>query len=321
MDAKSIFLNQYNRLRSGWRFLIFLLAFIFFAGLAAAIAQQILFRLEIDFQTGSPVFLAVNGFLSFAIALLLGWLCGKYFEGLPFRALGAWFTANWLKDLVAGIFLGAFTLCFAVLIAIIFGGLKFQINQNHGTSAILLTLTVSLAIFAFSAAFEEAFFRGYILQTFTRARLAWVAIILTAAFFAFGHLNNPNADYISSLNTGLAGIWLGIAYLKTRNLWFPFGIHLAWNWMLGAFFGIEVSGLKNITVAPVLQEIDSGPAWLTGEQYGIEGGIACSIALIVSTAFIYFLPFLRPTDEMLALTSGEKYIDAGTRRRGDAEKV
>ena len=40
----------------------------------------------------------------------------------------------------------------------------------------------------------------------------------------------------------LLGAWLGVAYLKTRNLWFPFGVHLAWNWFQGSIFGISVSG-------------------------------------------------------------------------------
>lgn len=318
MDAKSIFLNQRDRLRSGWRFAIFLLAFIFFGGLAGAIVRQILSGLRIEFQPGSLIYLAANAFVSLTIAILLGWLCGKFFEDLPFRALGAWFTKNWLKDLFFGLLLGAVTLCLAVLTAFVFGGLRFQTNQTYGTSAILLTLGVALLIFAAAAAAEEAFFRGYVLQTLARANLA-LAVIITSVFFAAVHLRNPSADYISSTNTILAGIWFVAAYLKTRNLWFPFGIHLAWNWMQGAFFGIEVSGITGVTTAPILQEIDSGPAWLTGEQYGIEGGISCTIAIVLSIALIYFLPFLKPTEEMLALTSEEK--DAETRGHGDAERI
>ncbi|NNE98732.1 MAG: hypothetical protein HKN25_06900 [Pyrinomonadaceae bacterium] len=75
---------------------------------------------------------------------------------------------------------------------------------------------------------------------------------------------------------------------------------------MGAFLGIEVSGLTQITSAPMLKEIDSGPAWITGAEYGLEGGIACTIALIASTLFIWYTPMLKPTEEMLELTSNEK---------------
>jgi hypothetical protein len=78
-----------------------------------------------------------------------------------------------------------------------------------------------------------------------------------------------------------------------------------WNWVQGSIFGIEVSGLKNIASATLLKEVDRGPAWLTGENYGIEGSIACTIVIITAIAAIYFLP-LQPDDEMLAMSSEAK---------------
>jgi len=305
MKTEEIFFNQFGRLRSGWRFVIFLLLFTFF-GLLFGYAAEVLFtKLAFDFSSGGVLYVLVNSSVSFATALLIGWLCGKYLESLPFRALGGWFTKNWLKDLVLGLFLGAATLSIAVLIAFISGGLSFQLNQAAGQSAILLTLGISLIVFIVAAAFEEILFRGYILQTLARANLAWLAIALTSLFFAVGHLTNSNAGYISTFNTALAGIWFGVAYLKTRTLWFVFGVHLMWNWFQGAIFGIEVSGIKSLTTAPLFQEIDSGPIWLTGESYGVEGGIVCTIALLISILLIWFLPFLKPTEEMWALTSKE----------------
>lgn len=306
MNPAKIFINQAGRLRSGWRFLIFLLFFLFLVGAANFIIKLTLSKFGIDYNPGTSLFISVNSSVSFILAVLAGWLCGKHLEGLPFRTIGVWFTKNWLKDLICGFFLGALTLGFAVLISVLVGGLKFDFNQVQESSAITQSLMISLAIFIVGAAFEEALFRGYMLQTFARAHLAWLAIALTSLFFAVGHLGNANATYLSSLNTILAGIWFSIAYLKTRTLWLAFGLHLMWNWFQGAIFGIEVSGITSLTPAPLFREIDSGPIWLTGENYGIEGGIACTVALIVSTLLIWFLPSLKPTEEMLVLTSEEK---------------
>ena len=269
------------------------------------LAKSLLGELSLDFSQGTFLFIFVNRFLFFLTAVFIGWLCGKYLENLPFRALGCWFTKNWLKDLILGLLLGAAAVSFAVLIAVLFGGLSFNLNQDHGSSAIWLTLAVSLAFFIPAAAFEEALFRGYILQTFARAKLAWLAIGLTSLFFAIVHVGNPNASFLSIMNTALAGIWFGVAYLKTRTLWFVFGLHLAWNWIQGAIFGIEVSGYTSLTTAPLLQEVDSGPVWLTGASYGIEGGIVCTIAIVAITLLIWFMPSLKPTEEMLALTDKE----------------
>lgn len=310
MNPTTIFFDEFARLRSGWRFAIFVVGFLFLLIILGAVSLGLFRALEIPVVEGSAMFFLVTGMSALIPALFTGWLCGNFLEGLPFRALGAWFTKFWLKHLVLGMSAGAVTIGMAVLIAIAFGGLSFELNPNQGSTAILVTLGVSFVIFAVGAAWEEALFRGYILQTFSRAGFAWFAILLTSIFFGVVHIKNPDAGVISTANTILAGFWFAIAYLKTRDLWFVWGMHLIWNWMQGAIFGIEVSGWKVITTAPLLKEIDRGPTWLTGENYGIEGGIACTIAIVVSTAAIYFLPILKPSKEMLALTSAEYGVPA-----------
>ena len=116
---------------------------------------------------------------------------------------------------------------------------------------------------------------------------------------------NPSADAFSWINTFLAGIFFGVGYLKTRTLWFSFGSHLMWNWVQGAILGIPVSGLKQLTPAPIFQPVGEGINWISGGDYGIEAGFACTIALILATVCVWFAPFLQSTEEMLALTSRE----------------
>lgn len=321
MNLPNILYNRVGRLRSGWRFMTFVSAFVFTSFLAALLTEIVLLQFGTGYGPSGALSIALNGFESFVIAVLLGWQLGKILEDLPFRALGAWFAPHWFKDLIAGSILGALTLIFAAAIAVAFDGLRFNFNQTQEISAILLSLGFSLLIFIVGAAFEEALFRGYILQTFARANLAWLAILLTSLFFAVVHLGNDNATWLSTANTLLAGIWFSVAYLKTRTLWLPFGLHLMWNWFQGAVFGIEVSGITYLTTAPLLKETDAGPVWLTGENYGIEGGIAATAALVVSILLIWVLPIFKPTEEMLILTSKESLFDEEARRRGiDAER-
>lgn len=242
------------------------------------------------YRPGRPVFYVSNSLLSLATAILAGWLCGKLLEGLSFRALGASFSKGWLRHFVLGLLVGGGSIGLAVAIPLAFGGVGFRFNSEASQGEVFNSLLNALAVFAAAAAFEEAFFRGYILQTFARSGLAWLAIGLTAAFFGGVHLGNPSAGALSTLNTALAGVWFGVAYLKSGDLWFPFGMHLIWNWMQGAVFGIEVSGLTEFVRAPLLREIDRGPEWLTGSNYGIEAGIGCTVALVVSILAIYFAP-------------------------------
>jgi membrane protease YdiL (CAAX protease family) len=269
-----------------------LLLFVFVSSGFGALVRAVLSNSPIGFNEGGLSGFVVPNFILLTISIFIGWLCGRFLENLPFRALGCWFTKNWLKDLLFGLTLGAVSIFFAAFIAIVFGGMTVQPNRTSGNSAILLTLSISLAVFILGAAAEEALFRGYILQTFARAKLAWLAIVLTSLFFAYGHSGNSNAGYISTINTALAGVWFSIAYLKTRNLWMAFGLHLMWNWVQGAILGIPVSGIKELTTAPLFKVTNTGSTVLTGGDYGIEGGVACTIALIISGVLIWFLPML-----------------------------
>ncbi|HEY6404418.1 MAG TPA: CPBP family intramembrane glutamic endopeptidase, partial [Blastocatellia bacterium] len=102
-------------------------------------------------------------------------------------------------------------------------------------------------------------------------------------------------------NTTLAGIWLSVAYLKTRNLWFPTELHFMWNWTMGVFFGIPISGL--LTERPLFIVSNDGPVWLTGGNYGSEGGVAATLVLIIATIVIWRARWLRVAPEMNAALS------------------
>jgi uncharacterized protein len=301
MEIQDIFLNRAGRLRSGWRLIIFGVLFYVFAGM--------LFSLVLASE--SPSLAGTLGFFAQALILLipatlLGWACGKLLEDLPPRALGWSFHRGWLKDLLFGSLVGAVSLLLATIIAAIPGGLKFAVNAGVMFGSVGRTLLTSLPIFVLAAAAEEAMFRGYPLQTMARSRMSWVAIIITSVVFSYGHLGNPNVvPGFTFANTAIAGVWLAIAYLRTRSLWFPLGIHWAWNWMMGAVLGLPVSGIERLTPDPLLRATDLGPAWLTGGAYGIEGGAACTAALLLSTLFIWRTRLVSPTEEMLRLTDQE----------------
>lgn len=308
MMLKYVFLNSLGRLRSGWRVTLFLASYFVLSVFYLLFILPFLKFLPLGFTQNNLAELTITFTFFSAVAIFFGWFYGKFFEDLPFRALGCGFTENWLKDLIFGLIIGAVSILLAALIAFSGGGLKFEFNQTANGSAILLTLGATLLIFIFGAISEETLFRGYILQTLFRARFVWLAIFLTSLLFASAHNNNPGANPLSWLNTLIAGIWFTIAYYKTRTLWLPFGLHLMWNWMQGAILGIPVSGLEQLTPAPLFHSADAGPVWLTGGNYGIEGGIACTIILILATIFIWLAPFLKPSEKMLILTDREKPV-------------
>jgi len=304
-----IFFNAFGRLRSGWRLTIYLLLLI-----VVSIMWEQAVKILYGFISSSrslphPDFLLTMVYRSglLVIAVGVGYLCAHILEELPWRSLGASFTNGWFRDFIIGSVLGFATLVGAVVIAIAGHGLSFSVNPVD-RSAILQSMIGSGVIFVIAAFAEEALFRGYALQTLTRAKLAWFGVALTLALFGVAHLTNPNVvPGFTFTNTAIAGLWFAIAYLRTRSLWLPLGLHWSWNWALGWFFGLPVSGL-NLASHPLLKASDSGLLWLTGGSYGIEGGIAATIALVLSTLFVWRTSLVSADPELKNLTSEENPV-------------
>jgi membrane protease YdiL (CAAX protease family) len=299
MEAHNFFINEEGHLRSGWRLAIFAIAFL----ISAQLTQALLFwgfavalnRSVIELSNSNWSFAAGHGSILIS-ATLIGWACGALLEELPFRALGCSLHRGWLRNLGLGSALGAATLFLAALVATVTRGIHFRFDTT-GERAIGETLAMSALLFVFAAAAEEILFRGYPLQTLTRANLAWLGVLLTSVPFAAVHLSNPHAvPGFTFVNTALAGVWLAVAYLRTRSLWLPLGLHWAWNWAQASLLGLPVSGIERIAPAPLLHAMNAGPDWLTGGSYGIEGGAACTVALLISTLVIWRTKLFSPAD-------------------------
>ncbi|MEK6336921.1 MAG: CPBP family intramembrane glutamic endopeptidase [Acidobacteriota bacterium] len=299
MEAYNFFLDDKRHLRSGWRLVIFAISFFVCAQIVEVLLRLglavLLHRPASELAASNWGFVAGHGAILIS-AGLAGWACGALLEELPFRALGCLPQRDWLRNLGIGSVLGAAALFFAALLTSLTRGIHFSFG-NAGPRSIAATLAGSLLVFVFAAAAEEILFRGYPLQTFTRANLVWLGVLLTSVPFAVAHLNNPNAvPGFTFVNTALAGLWLAVAYIRTRSLWLPLGLHWSWNWAQASLLGLPVSGIDRLTPAPLLRAVNSGPEWLTGGAYGIEGGAACTIALVVSTLIIWRTKLIRTAD-------------------------
>ncbi len=305
----NIFFNEFGRLRSGWRLLIFALPF-WVLTIVLAVSVRLLHQVVASWRLEIPhapfVFELIFRTGLLVVALGLGYLCARKLEGLPWRSLGLTFHEGWLRDLVIGFAIGFVAL--AVAVAIASKGLSFSFNSG-GIPAVLTSMIGSGGLLFIAALAEEAMFRGYILQTLTRAKLAWLGVLLTSVPFGLVHLDNPNVvPGVTFANTVIAGVWMSLAYLRTRSLWFPLGIHWSWNFALGWFFGLPVSGLKLVS-HPLLEGTDSGPKWLTGGSYGIEGGVAAAIALVLVTFFVWRTSIVSATPELKKMTSEENPVN------------
>ncbi|HEX7313847.1 MAG TPA: type II CAAX endopeptidase family protein [Pyrinomonadaceae bacterium] len=302
------FYNEAGRLRSVWRFAAFIVAFVVVAtavfNVTDLAGRLLLPQAVYKYLFSGGPWMAIQSVLIFLPAALVGWACAKVLEELPWRSLGWAPHRGWMRDALFGTFVGGVAVCVAALVGVAAGSYSFTVAD--AMAGVAKTLVVSFVIYLLGAAAEEMLFRGYPFQTLLRSWPVWVAVLPVSAPFALVHLLNPNvAPGFTFLNTALAGVWLCVAYWRTRSLWFPLGLHFGWNWVQGSLLGSPVSGLKSISPHPLLHFADSGPAWLGGGDYGIEGGAACTLALVVVTIFTWRTGLLKADPELRQYTDGE----------------
>jgi len=308
-DVNKFFIDpQTKLLRSGWRAVLYLLLSPFAFFLLAPLLPQTGAEqtgITLDFPT------ILNYVVQVGWLLIAAWLCLKYLEKLRLSSLGFSFFRGWWRETWLGFVIAGLMMMAVVILQSIGGGTRIILNplfwksvegmKNFdliGVGMIARDFGLSFVLFALAAAFEELLFRGFPFQTLLRGGVpAAVPIILLSVFFGLVHLGNPSSTPFSTLNTILAGIWLAIAYLKTRSLWFPTALHLGWNWTMGTFFGLPVSGLK-LVAHPVLLSTSEAPLWLTGGSYGCEGGIAATLVLVVATIVIWKASWITVAPEM-----------------------
>ena len=203
-----------------------------------------------------------------------------------------------LRRLLIGLVAGFAVFSVAVGVAAVIG--VYHVNGRGDLSQLLPALIASAL---FPAVNEELLFRGILFRWLEEWGGSWVALLLTSALFGCAHLLNPNASPIAAVGIAFeAGVMLGAAYMLTRSLWLPMGLHAAWNFAQGEVYDIPVSGMP---VHGMVNAQLSGPPLLTGNGFGLEASI---IAIVVATLFGLYLLWM-------AIKRGELVQPRWVRRR------
>jgi membrane protease YdiL (CAAX protease family) len=156
---------------------------------------------------------------------------------------------------------------------------SFHVDGLHSWRS-LMSPVAELTLVAF---FEEILFRGIILRILD----TWIgrvpSLLASACLFALAHLPNAGISWLGIAVTIAAGLWFGVAYLTTRRLWLPIGMHFSWNFMSDAVFSLPTSGHA---AKGLLQGHLSGPEWLSGGLYGIEASLIALVVISVATIWL-----------------------------------
>jgi membrane protease YdiL (CAAX protease family) len=223
-----------------------------------------------------------------ASAILANWLSLRIFETRHLVDAGLWWNRASGENLAIG-FAGG-TGAAALVLAPPLLLRAAHLVSTPATQATLGSFAFVTVVLAAGAFAEELLFRGYGFQLLLSAAGPYATILPVGVLFALMHGSNPNVTWTGLANTAGFGILFGYAYLRSRDLWLPVGLHFGWNFTL-PLFGVNLSGLR-------MRETDyemawsAGPAW-SGGAYGPEASLLTSVVVFLLFVYIWKAPVRR----------------------------
>ena len=241
------------------RFLIAILFFVVFTGVGMGLGKLIAGWFP-------PAYATIGEIIRLVLVCGSAWICYVFYcatiEGRKVHELDMRLAVS---QTGFGLAMGFFFISVIMLVMWIAGGYRVDGFNSFGVIWPVLAMSVQAGIV------EEIVSRGIIFRIIEEAAGTWLSVAFSALLFGFAHIWNPNATVFSSVSIALtAGVILAMLYVITRQLWVPIGLHIGWNFTLGAIYGAPVSGGE---AAGLLKASFSGPDWLTGGPFGPEASV------------------------------------------------
>lgn len=259
--------NAAGRLRNGWW------VAIFFVVLAALLFPLILISGQ---EAGVPIWAQ-------ALIIIFASVICQALRRKPFDEVSGAFNATWLIQLVIGFGLGALLMLVPAGALWALGAVRWTVSEQG-----LATLLPALSLMTAVAIAEEALFRGFIFQRLIDGLGQWWAQLIIGGLFVLTHSTALQGagtlGYVATINIFIASLMFGFAFIRTRSLALPIGIHFAANFTQGGVLGFGVSGNEEKgLLTPAL----TGAEWLTGGAFGLEASVP-SLIYVTALALALF---------------------------------
>ncbi|MDL2357463.1 MAG: CPBP family intramembrane metalloprotease [Pseudomonadota bacterium] len=234
---------------------------IVLAAFAIALAAGLAFSLAESAPKSARI--AWPHLLAAGAIVLTYWAYVRLFEARPMSEFGL---RDAPRELAAGVAIGAAAVV-TVLALLYAAGVYRPVGLNPWSAAIV----IPLAEMVFVGVFEEVLCRAIIFRIVEQSLGSRAALAISALLFGLAHLPGNGLGPLAFVVAMVAGLVFSAAYMLTHRLWLCIGMHAAWNYTVGSIFSIAVSGhpAKGWVIGTL-----TGPQWLTGGAYGVEGSAA-----------------------------------------------
>lgn len=267
------------RLRAGWRLLLHTILLVIFGIIVSVVAGFIGF---VD-ETVTSI---LNQILTFIVITGSVYVARRWLDKRSFESLGLRLNRQALFDVLAGTGITFLQMGFIYLLMLGLGWLTFEgfAWEFDPINVVVVSVLTAFIVFIFVGWNEELLSRGYHLQTIASGTNLFWGVVISSAVFGLLHLGNPNATWVSAAGIFFAGVYLAYAYIRTKQLWLPIGLHIGWNFFEGVVFGFPVSGLDIYALTRIQVH---GPEIWTGGPFGPEAGLIVLPSLLLGAGLIY----------------------------------
>lgn len=215
------------------------------------------------------------------IALLV--FCNVFEKRNP-KTLGVNFSKFPIK-LAIGWGLGFLLMFFAFLINLFTGAITIDFDLQ--SLSWIYFVTAFFAYF-FQGTMEEFVCRGFIMNSLSAKYNVWTGIIVNTLIFSLLHGLNPSVTLLAMVNIFLAGLLLSFIFYLSDNIFLVGAFHAAWNFTIGPFLGVPVSGLKMYSSLLNAEPV-AGKTLINGGDFGLEGGLGLTIPVVIAVFVAYYL--------------------------------
>jgi membrane protease YdiL (CAAX protease family) len=219
----------------------------------------------------------------------------------PISQQGLALRKGWLGETGLGVAIGWAIAVVCILPLVVFGGIALHFSLSPATFG---WLAADVAYFALATLAIQIAFRGYPFQCAIRAIGELPAALIMAVFYGILHAGLPGANNASMAVAIALGLVLAMAYLRTRALWLPWGLHFGWVASRALLFGLPVNGVSSHS--PVVQGDPLGSLSLSGAEFGLDGSWMAFWILLGAMPFVY-----RATRELNFVHNAPVLIPAG----------
>ncbi len=276
--------NSEPRLRAGWRLLIHTLLLVLLSTVTGIIVFIPIGLFKVSFD--SPLAMLANELTMLVAITGATFLTRRFLDRRSIVSLGLKLNAKALLDVLTGNVITFFQMGLIFGLEVALGWTKFKgfAWQTETASTVASGLAAWLVVFLIVGWQEELLSRGYHLQTLESGFNLFWGVLISSSIFGVLHIFNPSANWLSTLGIVLAGLFLALPYLLTRQLWLSIGLHIGWNFFEGVVFGFPVSGTDSFHL---LRHTVSGPVLWTGGAFGPEAGLLVIPALIFGSLLVF----------------------------------